>query len=79
MVAFAFLFGIVAALFIDTTGSIWPAIILHAGFDTVWFILTPRSPVLTDLVSIAVCAALAVLLENLRRLASAAAPPTRNR
>lgn len=78
-VAFAFLFGIVAALLTDTTGSIWPAIILHASFDSVGFILTPRSPVLTDLVSIGVCAALAVLLANLRRLAPAAATPTPDR
>ena len=61
-VLFAFLFGIVAALSTLLTNSILPAIALHAAFDFAGFILTPRSVAITDTVSIALCAALAVLL-----------------
>lgn len=78
-IAFAFLFGIVAALLTDTTGSIWPAIILHAAFDTVGFVLTPRSPILTDLVSIGICATLAALLVILRTRDRASDAATRPR
>jgi len=61
-VLFAFLFGIVAALSTLLTNSILPAMVLHAAFDFAGFIMMPRSAALTDAVSIAMCAALAVLL-----------------
>ena len=65
-ILFAFLFGIVAALSTILTQSVLPAMVLRAAFNFVGFILTPRSAVLTDSVSIALCGALAVLLVVVR-------------
>ncbi len=61
-VVFAFAFGVAAALMTTWTASILPAILLHATFDFVGFIFTPRSAVQTDAVSILVCVALVVVL-----------------
>lgn len=61
-VAFAFLFGVVASLLVRITGSIWPAIVLHATFDFAGFVLTPRSSMVTDSISIAVAATVALAL-----------------
>lgn len=72
-VAFALAFGVAAALITTWTASILPAILLHATFDFVGFIFTPRSAVLTDVVSILVCVALAVVLTV--TMASAARRP----
>ncbi len=66
-VGFAFLFGVIAALLVRITDSIWPAIALHATFDFAGFVLTPRSSGVTDLATIAVAAALAVTLVLISR------------
>lgn len=66
-IVFAFLFGVIAALLVRTTGCIWPAIGLHATFDLAGFVLTPRSSALTDAVSIAVAALVVIALLVLGR------------
>jgi membrane protease YdiL (CAAX protease family) len=66
-VVFAFLFGVIAATLVRKTGSIWTAIALHATFDFVGFVLTPRSVEITNTVSIVVAAALILILVRASR------------
>ncbi|MDO5752474.1 CPBP family intramembrane glutamic endopeptidase [Arthrobacter sp.] len=61
-IVFAFFFGVIACTLVRMTGSIWPAIALHVAFDFSGFVLVPRSAEVTDLVSVAVAAVLAVVL-----------------
>jgi hypothetical protein len=61
-VVFALFFGIAAALLTTWTASLLPAVMLHAIFNFVGFVFTPRSAVLTDFVSIVICVALAASL-----------------
>ena len=72
-IVFAFLFGVIAATLVRLSGSIWPAIALHATFDFVGFVLTPRSAEITNIVSIAVAAALTLILIRISR--QRATPP----
>ena len=61
-VIFAFAFGVIAALLVRLTSSIWPAIALHAVFDFVGFIVVPRSSTVSDIVSIALALVVAAAL-----------------
>lgn len=66
-VVFAFLFGVLAALLVETTGSIWPAIAVHAAFDLAGFVLVERSAALVDTLSICSALGLALVLIWLAR------------
>ncbi|MEO7587229.1 MAG: CPBP family intramembrane glutamic endopeptidase [Arachnia sp.] len=68
-IGFAFLFGVVASMLVRITGSIWPAVVLHATFDLAGFVLTPRSALVTDGISIALAAVVAVALILIARRA----------
>ncbi|MFT2816700.1 lysostaphin resistance A-like protein [Leifsonia sp. A12D58] len=61
-VAFAFAFGVIAALLVRLTSSIWLAIALHAVFDFVGFIVVPRSNAISDLISIVLAFGVAAAL-----------------
>ena len=61
-IVFAFIFGVIACTLVRMTGSLWPAITLHATFDFAGFVLVPRSAEVTDLASVAVAAVLALIL-----------------
>lgn len=60
-VLFALFFGLLAALTVRATGSVWPAVALHAAFDAAGFLLAPRDALTTDTVAIVVAAAGCVL------------------
>lgn len=67
-IAFALAFGLLAALLTRRTASIWPAVVLHATFDTLSFLVTPRDTVTTDVLLIVLAAGgAAVLIAQGRR------------
>ena len=76
-VVFACAFGVIAALLVCLTSSIWPAIALHAVFDFVGFIVIPRSSEISDLISIALAFVVAAALVVMTSRAAVGRPAAR--